>query len=45
MSVARRTLRRLQDPFGFANALAGLSLQPADLPTLTRDRRLDGDGR
>ena len=37
-------LRRLGDPFGFADALTGLTLQPADLPTLSREARLDGHG-
>lgn len=42
--LAPRALRRLQDPFGFSDVLAGLTLHPADLPALTRDARLEGSG-
>lgn len=42
-SLALR-LRRLRDPFGFTDALAGLTLHPGDLPSLSRERRLDGGG-
>ncbi len=37
-------LRRLADPFGFADALAGLTLHPADLPTWSREACLEGAG-
>ena len=37
--------QRVTDPFGFAQALAGLSLAPEDLPSLTRECRMAGSGR
>lgn len=40
----RSALRTLCDPFGFEEALAGLSLAPEDMPCLTRERRLTGAG-
>ncbi len=46
MSLSRlpRALARLADPFGFADAFHGLTLQPGDLPALSRESRLDGGG-
>lgn len=35
---------RLADPFGFDHAFAGLSLAPEELPSLTREARLQGCG-
>jgi hypothetical protein len=42
--TAPRLLQTLSDPFGFADAFAGLSLAPEDLPGLTRERRMAGYG-
>lgn len=39
-----RLLQQITDPFGFHDALRDLSLAPGDLPTLTRESRLLGDG-
>ena len=41
---ARHVLRRLRDPFGFADALRDLRLAPDDLPSMTREARLCGRG-
>lgn len=40
----QRVLERLLDPFGFRQALDGLTLQPGDLPSLSREARLEGRG-
>lgn len=40
----RRLASRLTDPFGFHDALRGLSLAPEDLPGLTRECRQAGSG-
>lgn len=40
-----RLAQRLTDPFGFADAFAGLALAPEDLPSLTRECRMAGSGR
>ena len=45
LDTARRLHQRILDPFGFADALAGLTLAPEDLPGLTRECRLAGVGR
>lgn len=42
--LAGRLTRLLQDPLGFRLLLDAVTLQPADLPTLSRDARLDGAG-
>lgn len=43
-SFPRSIVQRMSDPFGFEAALAGLTLAPEDLPSLTRDCRLAGAG-
>lgn len=40
-----RLAQRLTDPFGFADALAEITLAPEDLPSLTRECRQAGSGR
>lgn len=45
--LLRQTADRVEgllDPFGFHAALAGLTLQRQDLPSLTREARLEGLG-
>lgn len=37
-------IQRLTDPFGFHDALRGLSLAPEDLPGMTRECRQTGRG-
>lgn len=39
-----RIAQRLNDPYGFSQAFAGLALQPEDLPGLTRECRQAGYG-
>jgi hypothetical protein len=43
--ASSRLLQTISDPFGFTEALRGLTLAPEDLPGLTRELRLSGDGR
>lgn len=38
------TLTRVLDPFGFQQMLEGLELHPDELPSLHRERRLEGIG-
>lgn len=45
MSTFRALLARAQDPYGFSDAFRDLQLAPHDLPSLTRECRMAGDGR
>lgn len=45
MRVIHRLVAQLQDPFGFSDAFADLHLAPHDLPSLTRECRMAGEGR
>lgn len=38
-----RLVQRATDPFDFATLLRAPLLHPEELPTMSRDRRLDGD--
>lgn len=44
MTITLALERLLHDPLGFDHLLDGLTLQPGDLPTWSRDARLDGAG-
>lgn len=44
MRALRSLLADLTDPFGFSDAFRDLHIAPQDLPSLTREGRLCGDG-
>ena len=45
MRALRQLVASAQDPFGFTDAFRDLQLSADDLPSLTRECRLAGEGR